>query len=129
MDFSEQLSEFELYNDVKKIKSTLQYIDDDIANVTKKVIDKSYKYQIPNLFEKLTLFGEELKAIKKRLNKIMDQIDKFDKQLISLKECDTSLCDSAYLERYQDIKKLMEEFKADYKALKSKIILYTDSLG
>lgn len=128
MDYDEQLSEPELHSDVKRIKSTLQYIDVDISNVMKRVRGKSYKYQIPNLFEKLTLFGEDLKAMKGRLQKMMNQIDKFDNQLSSMKECDTSLCDSAYFGQYQDLKKHVKEFKIDYKMLKSKIILFTDSL-
>lgn len=128
MDYNEQLSELDLHNQVKKIKSTLEYINVDIVNVTKRVREKLYKYQIPNLFEKLTLFEEGLKAIIARLKKIMDRVAKFENQLSLLNECDTSLCDSAYLERYQNIRKQIEEFKTDYKILKSKIILYTDRL-
>lgn len=129
MEYNEQSSELDLHSDVKSIKSTLEYIDVDIANLMKRVREKPYKYQIPNLFEKLTFFGEDLKAIKVRLKNILDQIEKFEYQLKSLIECDTSLCDSAYFERHQDIRRRMEEFKADYKTLKSKIILYTDSLA
>ena len=128
MNNEEQLSEQKLHDDVIRMKSTLQYIEDDIENVTNRVSGKSYKYQIPNLYEKLTLFGEELKTIKDRLKKSLNRIGKFENRLNTLMECDTAICDSAFFEEHQEIKTRMERLKMDYKILKSKIILFTQSL-
>jgi septal ring factor EnvC (AmiA/AmiB activator) len=128
MNKEEQISEQELQNDVKRIQSTLEYIDSDIRNVMTTLMSKPNRSQIPNLFEKLALFDQDLKAIKVRLKKILNQIEDFEKQLTSLKECDTILCDTAFLEQYYDIKNRMGMLKADYKLLKSKIILFTDGL-
>lgn len=128
MNYDQQLSEQKLNYDFIRIKSTLQYIDEDIVMVMKKVKGKSYRYQIPNPFEKLTLFGEDLTAIKGRLKIIMDQIDMYENQLSSINEVDISVSNSDLLTRYQNIRMAMVASKVDYKMLKSKIIQFTDSL-
>lgn len=125
---NEPTSEQKLRDALAGMRSTLNYIEDDIEIVMVRVRGKSYKYEIPNLFEKLTLFGDGLTTIKERLINILHQIDSFENQLSGLNYSDNVAFDSDILEEYGLIISQIEKIKADYKILKSKIILFTGSL-
>jgi hypothetical protein len=125
---NEPTSEQKPRDAVKEMRSALIYIEDDIGIVMARVRDKPYKYAIPNLYEKLTLFGDGLTIIKERLKNILNQIDSFENQLSGLSSSDNAGFDSDILEEYNVIGSQMEELKSDYKLLKSKIILFTGGL-
>lgn len=120
--------EYNMHIDILKIKSTLQYIEEDIELMMQKVTYANYKSPIPNLFEKLSDFKIELLSIQQRSNLLLKQIMVFENKISFLQELDDLDKDKIYTGQHQSIREKMTLLKSDYKLLKSKIINFTNGL-
>jgi hypothetical protein len=108
--------------------SELEFIDIEISFI--KHLIKSYpiKSKIPNLFENLQLFIQELDTIEKEKNNLADNIHQYINQLSGMIECDKLGCDNFYVIAYEKLAKQIFNYLQAYKKLKTQIYEYLNGI-
>ncbi len=108
--------------------SELEFIDIEVSFI--KHLIKSYpiKSKIPNLFENLQLFIQELDTIEREKNNLNDNIHQYTNQLNDMVECDKLSCDNFYVIAYEKLAKELFNYVQAYKKLKIQIFEYLNGI-
>ena len=120
--------EYNMHIDILRMKSTMQYIEEDIELMMQKVTYANYNSPIPNLFEKLTDLKSELLSIRQRSDLLMKQLNVFENKISFLQEFEDTETDIIPNGQLQSIREKMNLLKYDYKLLKGKIVNFTVGL-
>lgn len=120
--------EYNMHIDILRMKSTMQYIEEDVELMMQKVTYANYNSPIPNLFEKLTDLKSELLSIQQRSDLLMKQINVFENKISFLQEFEDTETDKIPNGQLQSIREKINLLKYDYKLLKGKIVNFTDGL-
>lgn len=120
--------EYNMHIDILRMKSTMQYIEEDIELMMQKVTYANYNSPIPNLFEKLTNLKSELLSIRQRSDLLMKQLNVFENKISFLQEFEDAESDIIPNGQLQSIREKMNLLKYDYKLLKGKIVNFTVGL-
>lgn len=104
--------------------SELEFINFEVSFI--KHLIKSYpiKSKIPNLFEHLQLFIQELDTINKENNTITNNIQQHTNLLSGMIECDSLSCDNFYVVAHEKLAEEVFNYLQTYKKLKIQIYEY-----
>ncbi|QQX76176.1 MULTISPECIES: hypothetical protein [Aequorivita] len=128
MNYNKEIWEEKMHRDVFKVKSTLLYINEDIPLVMNLVTYSQYNRIIPNLFERLLGYKNELLSIAGEVKTFAEEIDLFENRinLFAIHEAPNTL--KVLEEAYNILLTQIEKLKTDYDKIKDEILTFTDSL-
>lgn len=128
MKYKEKSIENDMQVDMIKIKSTLRYIAEDLDLVMQRVTYPNYSKHIPNLYERLTEFKNDLLKIKQELSTLLQQIEEFEIKLNLAMGLDEINNSKINIDKHGELRHAMQQLKVKYKALKFRIIEFTKNL-
>ncbi len=128
MKYDEEIWEDKMHGDVFKMKSTLLYIKEDIPEVMKNVTYSSYDRAIPNLFERLVGYKNELLSIEQEVDSTLQEINIFANRidLLTIHEAPNAVIISE--ETHNILNAQVEKLKTDYAKTKGEILNFTANL-
>ena len=87
-----------------------------------------FKSNVPNLFERLQLFKQDLSRFESSKNKIVDKLYIFKNELSGMLECNDLSCDNFYVLEYEKNSEEVFNYMRDYKKLKTQLFEYITSI-
>nr|WP_298995486.1 hypothetical protein [uncultured Allomuricauda sp.] len=118
----------ELYCDLQKWKSNIEFIDDEMTFINGLLHSYVFEPRTPNLFERLELFKVAYKKSIREKEKIKGLIYKHESTIGGILECTTSACDSAYYQKHEELSERVSKHLTNYIKLKSDIYNYAGSI-
>ncbi len=123
----EKIGQNNIQDDIFKMKSTVQFLLNDIDLTMQKVTFSQYEPTIPNLFEKLTEFKNELLILQQELNLLLKEINLFENKISLLNMLELAECELVFENAHQILLEQLNLLKINYQSLKHTIITFTDS--
>ncbi|WP_435625291.1 hypothetical protein [Flagellimonas sp.] len=118
----------ELYCDLQKWKSNIEFIDDEMTFINRLLHSYVFEPRTPNLFERLELFKIAYKKSIQEKEKIKELIGKHESTIGGILECASTACDLAYNQKHEELSKRVSKHLANYIKLKSDIYNYAGSI-
>lgn len=128
MKRNKEIWEDKMHGDVFKMKSTLLNIKEDIPEVMKNVTYSSFHRAIPNLFERLLGYKNELLDIEQEVDAILEEINIFANRINLLAIHETPNAVIILEETHNILNAQVEKLNTDYNKTKGDIINFTASL-
>ena len=104
--------------------SEIEFIEQDVNFIKQLLKAPVYKQNIPNLFERLSSYNNQIEKTSKRIAQFISEVAIFRKSLDNYPEEDNPNIDEYYYGRQKHFQDDFKQLDAEFSALKSKIFTY-----
>ena len=118
----------ELHWDARHWKSTLLFMQDEIAFIDRLLNSYVFEPNTPNLFERLQDYLQRLKTTKKRKAEVILQISTHENDLGGMLECKDERCDLGFYNKHNALKAEVVSCMEDFQNLKAEIFNYAGGI-
>ena len=122
--FNRDRNQEELYYDTLHWIHELDFMDTELSFTEHLIKTYPFKNKILNLFERIQLFVKEIDTLKEKKNVLLDLIQKHEKELNGMLECNDLSCDSFYAVAHEKIALEIFNYVQKYRAFKIEINEY-----
>jgi predicted AAA+ superfamily ATPase len=122
--FNRDSSQDELLYDILNWTNEFDFIDVELSFTEHLIKTYPFKNKILNLFERIQLFVKEIDALKEEKNVLLNLIQKHEKQLNGMIECNDLSCDDFYVVAHEKIALEIFNYTQKYRAFKVEINEY-----
>lgn len=118
----------ELHRHTQNLKSSLQFMGDEILFLDRLLNAYVFEPTTPNLFERLQDYRQRLEKMKSARKEVHKRITKHEKELVGILDCRDSLCDLTYYQEHEKIKVVTVSCNEDFQNLKAEILNYAGGI-
>lgn len=118
----------ELHRHTQYLKSSLQFMGDEILFLERLLNAYVFEPTTPNLFERLQDYRQRLEKMKSARNEVYKRITKHEKELGGILDCRDSSCDLTYYQEHEKTKASTVSCSEDFQNLKAEIFNYAGGI-
>ncbi len=126
--FEHDKSSDELLYNTSLWEADLSFVKTETLFIQNIIKHFPFKSKVPNLYEQLQLFMQELTIAKTDSSNLIDKIYMHNNELHGISECEDISCDNYYMVEYEKLAKDVFKFLNYYKHLKLNIYQYINGI-
>ncbi|CAZ97616.1 Conserved hypothetical protein [Zobellia galactanivorans] len=126
--WTQQKKEGELFREIQQWKSSLRFLEDEIAFMEHLLDSYVFEPDTPILFDRLQNHKSGLQNIEGAVKKIQDQIYKHENMLGGILECNTAPFDIAFYRRHERLQFEVDFCTTSFGGLKTDIFSYAGTI-
>lgn len=126
--FNRDKSVEELFYNTSIWTAKLEFITIELEFTYKLIKSYPFTNNVPNLFERIQLFIQEIETLKKEKNDILRSIQKHENQLNGMLECNDLSCDNFYVVEHENLAATVFNYLQKQQDFKSSIYEYISSI-